>query len=494
MEETSVNPGDRDQPRQRDPTVDRDHQMTATVLEQHADQETAAGLVRRLRASFESGRTRPLAYRQRQLEGLARFLKILEPEIERALHDDMGRPSFEAYPSEIALIVSELALVRRKLGSWTKPQRVPTAMPCQPGRSYIYREPLGVGLIIGPWNYPLQLLLLPLVGAMAAGNCVVLKPSELAPATSSLIATRLPEFLDPASVGVVEGGAAETTALLAERFDHIFFTGGETVGRIVMQAAAKFLTPVTLELGGKSPCIVDRHTDLEVAARRIVWGKFYNAGQTCVAPDYILAHKDVEEPLLAQMKQTLRQFFGDDPHSVNDYGRIINARHYERLMSLLPGSGEIVTGGIGIAADRYIAPTILRNTSAEAPVMAGEIFGPILPVLKVQDVEHAIAFVNSRPKPLALYVFTNDPAVQAKVLDRTTSGGVTVNHTLMHLVNHSLPFGGVGPSGMGAYHGHASFETFSHRKSVLVKRTWLDPWFFYPPYSDAKKRWVRRII
>jgi aldehyde dehydrogenase (NAD+) len=468
--------------------------MSATVLEQPTSRETAVAVVKRLRASFESGRTRPLSYRQRQLEGLGRFLKEREGEIERALHDDMGRPSFEAYPSEIALIVAELALVRKKLGSWAKPERVRTAMACQPGRSYIYREPLGVALVIGPWNYPLQLLLLPSVGAIAAGNCAVLKPSELAPATSSLIARRLPEYLDAACLSIVEGGAAETTALLEERFDHIFFTGGETVGRIVMQAAAKYLTPVTLELGGKSPCIVDRHTDLQVAARRIVWGKFYNAGQTCVAPDYVLAHKEIEEPLLAKLKQTLHEFFGDDPHSVADYGRIINLRHYERLMSLLPGSGEIVTGGTGLPADRYIAPTILRNTSSEAPVMASEIFGPILPVLKVQDVEHAIAFVNSRPKPLALYVFTSDPAVQAKVLDRTTSGGVTVNHTLLHLVNHSLPFGGVGPSGMGAYHGRATFETFSHRKSVLVKRTWLDPWFFYPPYNDAKKSWVRRMI
>ena len=468
--------------------------MSATVLEQQASRETAADVVTRLRASFESGRTRPLSYRHRQLEGLGRFLKEREGEIEKALHDDMGRPSFEAYPSEIALIVAELALARRKLTSWAKPERVSTAMACQPGRSFIYREPLGVVLIIGPWNYPLQLLLLPLVGAIAAGNVAVVKPSELAPATSRLIARRLPEYLDAGCVSVVEGGAPETTALLAERFDHIFFTGGETVARIVMHAAAKHLTPVTLELGGKSPCIVDRHTDLQVAARRIVWGKFYNAGQTCVAPDYVLAHKDIEEPLLAKLKQTLHEFFGDDPRAVGDYGRIINERHFERLMSLLPGSGEIVTGGIGFAADRYIAPTILRNTSSEAPVMASEIFGPILPVLKVQDVEHAIAFVNARAKPLALYVFTSDATVQAKVLDRTTSGGVTVNHTLLHLVNHSLPFGGVGPSGMGAYHGRATFETFSHRKSVLVKRTWLDPWFFYPPYNAAKKSWVRRII
>ncbi len=468
--------------------------MTTSVLEEQTRQVTAASRLELLRGSFESGRTRPLEHRHKQLLGLARFLKEREHDIEQALHDDMGRPAFEVYPSEIALIVAEIALTRKKLASWSRPRRVPTAMACQPGRSFIYHEPLGVVLIIGPWNYPLQLLLLPLVGAIAAGNCAVLKPSELAPATSGLIAKALPDYVDAACVQVVLGGPAETTALLRERFDYIFFTGGETVGRIVMQAAAAHLTPVTLELGGKSPCIVDRNTDLEVAARRIVWGKFYNAGQTCVAPDYILAHKDIEEPLLARMKQTLRDFFGEDPHSGGDYGRIINVRHYERLMKLLPGSGDVVTGGSGIAAERYIAPTILRNIPSDAPVMENEIFGPILPVLKVQDVDHAIALVNSRPKPLALYVFSADPAVQAKVLERTTSGGVTVNHTLMHLVNDSLPFGGVGSSGMGAYHGKATFETFSHRKSVLVKRTWLDPWFFYPPYNEGKKKWVRRII
>jgi aldehyde dehydrogenase (NAD+) len=468
--------------------------MTRNVLEEKTSHAKAGALVQMLRESFESGRARPLAYRQQQLDGLGRFLKEREHEIEQALHDDMGRPAFEVYPSEIALIVAELALTRRKLGSWTRRERVPTAIACQPGRSYVYREPLGVVLIIGPWNYPLQLLLLPLVGAIAAGNCAILKPSELAPATSSLIAGALAQYLDRACVQVVQGGPAETTALLSERFDHIFFTGGETVGRIVMEAAAKHLTPVTLELGGKSPCIVDKHTDLEVAARRIVWGKFYNAGQTCVAPDYVLAHKEIEAPLLARMKQTLHDFFGADPHGGRDFGRIINARHYDRLMKLLEGSGEIVTGGTGIPEEKYIAPTILTNVPSDAPVMESEIFGPILPVLKVQDIDHAIAIVNSRPKPLALYVFTADSAVQAKVLARTTSGGVTVNHTLIHLVNHSLPFGGVGPSGMGAYHGRATFETFSHKKSVLVKRTWLDPWFFYPPYNEAKRKWVRRII
>jgi aldehyde dehydrogenase (NAD+) len=350
---------------------------------------------------------------------------------------------------------------------------------------------LGVVLIISPWNYPLQLLLVPLVGAIAAGNCAVLKPSEITPAMSDLFARRLPNYVDRESIQVVEGGVAETTALLAERFDHIFYTGNGTVGRIVMEAAAKHLTPVTLELGGKSPCIVDQHTDLDVAAKRIIWGKFFNAGQTCVAPDYVLVQQAIEDALLARMKQTLVEFFGDDPSKSPDYGRIVNERHHQRLMKLLPGSGEVVAGGVGDEEKRYIAPTILRNVPADAPVMADEIFGPILPVLKYAGIDEAIARVNARPKPLALYLFTNDEEVQKRVLERTSSGGVTVNHTLLHLTVPALPFGGVGASGLGAYHGKFSFETFSHRKSVLIKPTWLDLKFIYPPYDKTKRKLVR---
>jgi aldehyde dehydrogenase (NAD+) len=468
--------------------------MSTLLLEKSTGRETASELAVRLRASFAGGRTRPLEFRLRQLEGLARFLKDREGEIEAALGQDMGRPAFEVYPAEIAMIAAEIGLTRKKLRSWVKPQRVSTPLVGQPGRSRVYREPLGVVLIIGPWNYPIQLLILPLVGAIAAGNCAILKPSELAPATSSLIASRLPEYVDGECVRVVEGGVPETTELLAEQFDHIFYTGNGTVARIVMEAAAKHLTPVTLELGGKSPCIVDRNTDLDIAARRIVWGKFYNAGQTCVAPDYVLAHESIEDALLSRMKQTIRDFFGDDPRQRSDFGRIVNARHHRRLTRLLEASGQVVAGGDVDEKDRYIAPTILRNVPATAAVMADEIFGPILPVLRVKNVDEAIAFVNARPKPLALYLFTNDRAVEASVIERTSSGGVTVNHTLLHIAIPSLPFGGVGPSGMGAYHGRATFETFSHRKAVLLKPTWLDPWFFYPPYNSAKKLWVRRVL
>jgi aldehyde dehydrogenase (NAD+) len=450
--------------------------------------------VARLRSSFRSGRTRLLEERRRQLDGILRFLKECEAEIEAALKSDMGRPSFEVYPSEIAFCATEAALAKKKLGSWCKPRRVPTPLVGQPGTSWIYPEPLGVVLIIGPWNYPLQLVLVPLIGAVAAGNCAIVKPSEVVPAMSRLIATRLPRYVDPEWVSVVEGGVAETTALLAEQFDHIFYTGNGTVGRIVMEAAAKHLTPVTLELGGKSPCIVDQHTDLDTAARRIVWGKCYNAGQTCVAPDYVLVHEAVEGALLERMKQVITEFFGDDPRKSPDYGRIVNARHHRRLMKLIPGSGEVFAGGVADEEDRYIAPTILRNVPADAPVMADEIFGPILPVIPVTGIDQAIEFVNARPKPLALYLFTNDRTVRESVLERTSSGGVCVNHVLIHLAVPSLPFGGVGKSGTGAYHGKASFDTFSHRKSVLQKPTWLDPSFFYPPYDDSKKRWARRIL
>lgn len=464
--------------------------MKADLVEIDAIPSTVA----RLRETFDSGRTRPLQFRQQQLAALARFIKEREREIQQALRDDLGKPALESSVIEISFVANELAFIRKRLRSWMKPERVPTTLIAQPGRSRIYREPLGVALIIGPWNYPVQLTLAPLMGAIAAGNCAVLKPSELAPATSALLARFIPQYLDRDCVQVVEGGAAEASALLAERFDHIFYTGGCAVGRIVMEAAAKHLTPVTLELGGKSPCIVDEHADIAVAARRILWGKFLNAGQTCVAPDYVLVHEKVESELLSRMKQTVRDFYGDDPRTSSDFARIINPRHYRRLMNLLPGSGEILVGGNGTEDERYFAPTILRNVPPDAPVMAEEIFGPILPVLKVKDIDEAIAFVNQRPKPLALYLFTKKRQVRARVLDRTSSGAALVNHTCMHAIVPALPFGGVGSSGMGAYHGRQTFETFSHRKAVLIKPAGLDLPILYPPYSKFKEKCIRCLI
>ncbi len=469
--------------------------MTIVLEQETSKKQTMATTVARLRSSFDSGRTRPLEYRQEQLAGLARLLKEHESEFESAIHHDLGRPSIEIYASEIALVASELALTRKKLRAWTKPQRVPTSLVAQPGKSRIYHDPLGVVLIIGPWNYPLQLVLAPLVGAIAAGNCAIVKPSEVVPTISAVLAARLPEYVDPECVQVIEGGVDETTELLAQQFDHIFYTGNGTVGRIVMEAAAKHLTPVTLELGGKSPCLVDQQTDLDVAARRIVWGKFYNAGQTCVAPDYVLVHQGALEGLLSRLKETIHAFFGDDPRKSPDYGRIVNARHHRRLMKLLPGSGTIVTGGTADEDARYIAPTILRDVPADAPVMADEIFGPILPVLGVNGYGTGDRLREQPAQAAGTLSFFKRPARFRKACSSAPrSGGVTVNHALLHLAVPSLPFGGVGPSGMGAYHGRASFETFSHKKSVLVKPTWFDPSFFYPPYTAFKKKIVRKVL
>jgi aldehyde dehydrogenase (NAD+) len=351
-------------------------------------------------------------------------------------------------------------------------------------------------LIIGPWNYPVQLVLAPLVGALAAGNAAVLKPSEVAAHTSRALARLIPRYLDGDAIAVIEGGVPETTALLDERWDHIFYTGNGTVGRVVMAAAAKHLTPVTLELGGKSPTIVDRSANLDVAARRIVWGKYINAGQTCVAPDYVLVDRRVEGPLSARMRDAVRQFYGDDPQASNDYGRIINDRHFARLARLIDdeGSGEVLYGGDRDEDDRYFSPTAVRNPELTSPIMQEEIFGPILPVIAVDDTASAIEFVNSREKPLALYVFAEETEVANRVIASTSSGGACVNATIFHLAVPGLPFGGVGASGMGAYHGRATFETFSHAKSVLTKPTGIDPSIAYPPYRGIKAKLLRRLL
>ena len=450
-------------------------------------------LVASLRASFEGGRTRSLEWRLRQLDGIRRMTSEHQGEILAALHDDVGKPEQEAFVAEVHYTLSELALVRKNLRRWTRPERVPTPMFAMPGKSRIVREPLGVVLIIGPWNYPFQLVVGPLVGAVAAGNCAVVKPSEVAPATSALVARLVREYLDGDCIRVVEGGVPETSALLVERFDHIFYTGNGAVGRVVMEAAAKHLTPVTLELGGKSPCIVDRSADLDVAAKRIAWGKFYNAGQTCVAPDYILAHEAVHDELVDRLKSTIRSFYGADPKKSPDFARVVNERHHRRLMKLV-GSGKAVAGGEADESSRYLAPTVLVDVPPDSPAMSEEIFGPILPVIRVRGVQEAIAFVNARPKPLALYVFAGDRYVQRQVIERTSSGGATINHAWLHLAVPGLPFGGVGESGMGAYHGRTTFETFSHRKSVLTKPTSVDPALMYPPYTESKAKWIRRLL
>jgi aldehyde dehydrogenase (NAD+) len=371
-----------------------------------------------------------------------------------------------------------------------KPQRVSTPWMMQPGSSQVVHEPLGVALIIGAWNYPLQLTLAPLVACIAAGNCALLKPSELAPHCSAALAEYLPKYLDPECIAVVQGGVSETTALLAQRFDKIFYTGGANVGRIIMTAAAKYLTPVTLELGGKSPCIVDKDIDLDVAARRIAFGKFLNAGQTCVAPDYILVHRKQEEALLEALSNTIETFYEGNPKDSEDFGRIIDERHHDRLTALLKGN-TVVTGGEYDKSRLYIAPTVLRDVSPDAAVMQEEIFGPILPVLAVEGIDEAIDFVNAREKPLALYLFSENDEMVARVTNETSAGGMCVNETVFHLIVPNLPFGGVGESGMGKYHGKWGFDLFSNAKAILNHGTGVDPHLRYPPYRKCDQTMLR---
>ncbi len=453
----------------------------------------AARTVAELRATFESGKTQGYAWRLQQLGRLERMLEEHRQDLLGALEADLGKSRHEGWVAELIVCPAEVAHAKKHLRSWMAPVKVPTPKVLQPAKCSVRPEPLGVALILGPWNYPLQLMLLPLVGALSAGNCAVLKPSELAAHSSHLLAELVPRYLDQDSVRVVEGGAEVAGSLLQERFDHIFFTGSDVVARTVMSAAARHLTPVTLELGGKSPAIVERSADLGVTANRIAWGKFVNAGQTCVAPDYVLVERPVEEALLAQLIRAIRQFYGDDPRQSPDYGRIVNERHHQRLVRLLEGC-SVMHGGEHDPASRYIAPTLLRGMRPDSAVMTEEIFGPLLPVLPVDSIGDALSFVNARPRPLALYVFTRDRAVAERVLGATSSGGACVNDAVVHLGVHDLPFGGVGESGFGAYHGRHGFETFSHRKGILDKSFQLDLDLRYPPYDEQKVKWLTRLL
>jgi len=454
---------------------------------------TLAETVATLRATYRSGVTRPLAWRRRQLEQLARMLTEHEAELLEALRVDLGKPATEGFITDIAFVLSEVEDMVKHLAKWNRPKRVPSPMVTLPARSKLVPEPLGVVLVIAPWNYPVQLLLAPVAGAIAAGNCVVMKPSEISAATSALLGRLVPRYLDPSAVTLVEGGVPETTELLRERFDHIFYTGNGAVGRVVMAAAAKHLTPVTLELGGKSPVIVDRSANVRVAARRVAWGKWLNAGQTCIAPDYVLVHEQVRQAFLDELTTAMTDFYGPDPHASPDYGRIVSDRHVERLVGLLAG-GTAIVGGTVDPADRYIAPTVLVDVDPGSPLMQEEIFGPLLPVLTVSSARDAIDIVNGRDHPLALYVFAGDRAVVDDVLARTTSGGVTVNGTMLHFTNPHLPFGGIGESGMGGYHGESGVRLFQHMKPVLSRGTLLDPSFAYPPYTDLKERIFRKVL
>jgi aldehyde dehydrogenase (NAD+) len=446
-----------------------------------------------LRTAYEAGITRPLQWRREQLRALRRLLVEHAPEFDLALNEDLGKPPAEARLAETGFLIREIDHTLRHLKRWLAPRRAGVPMFLQPASARIVPEPLGVVLVIAPWNYPLQLALAPLIGALAAGNAALVKPSELALSTSVLLARLLPKYLDPRAVAVIEGGAEETTVLLEQRFDHIFYTGNGRVGRVVMAAAAKNLTPVTLELGGKSPVWVDDSIDIEAAARRIAWAKFMNCGQTCVAPDYVLATPAVADRLSPALARAIVELYGADPWSSHDYGRIINARHFKRLATLLD-EGRVVAGGQTDATQRYIAPTVLDYVAPDAFVMRDEIFGPILPIVRVPGLDAALAHIRKGDKPLALYAFTNDADARERIENETSSGAICFNVAMVHLGAPDLPFGGVGESGMGAYHGRRSVEIFSHFKPVLKKPLWPDTLHsIMPPYGKAAERAIRWI-
>ncbi|MDQ2725352.1 MAG: aldehyde dehydrogenase family protein [Actinomycetota bacterium] len=451
-------------------------------------------LVAQLRATFDHGVTRPLDWRRAQLQAMAQMLSDGEAEFLEALAADLGKPAIEGWMTELRHVQNEIHHILDNLAAWAAPERVRVRAMLRPSKASIVPEPLGVALVIAPWNYPLHLLLLPMAYALAAGNAVVGKPSEITSRTAAALARWVPRYLDEAAVAIVEGDAPVVTSLLKERWDHIFYTGNGTVGRIVMEAAAKNLTPVTLELGGKSPTIIDRSANLGVAARRVAWGKFVNAGQTCVAPDYVLVDRSVEGPFVDLLAKELTAFYGSDPKSSADLTRIVSDRHFDRLQKLLDGrsTGRVVVGGDSDRSQRYLAPTVLSDVSWDEALMTEEIFGPILPVLAVDGLDEAIAQINAHDKPLALYMFSEDQAATDRVIAETSSGGVCVNGTLLQLAVTDLPFGGVGESGMGAYHGKTGFDAFTHRKAVFQRGTRPDPAVMYPPYGRVKQWLLRR--
>ncbi len=439
-------------------------------------------VIAKQKSYFRKGETLDVSFRVKQLKKLKKAVEENMDAIHKALFDDLGKSEAEAYLTETGVTLKEIEAAILSVEKWARPRKVSTPLFFVPAKSKILPEPFGTTLIISPWNYPFQLLISPIVGALAAGNTIVCKPSECAPATAKVVEKILTDIYPPEYVAVIQGGVPESTALLRERFDFIFFTGSTHVGRIVYQAAAKYLTPVVLELGGKSPCIVDKDIHLENTARRIVWGKHMNLGQTCIAPDYLFVHKSVKGKLIERMKEKVKQFYGDDPQKSEDYGRIINHKNFDRLASMID-QDKVIFGGQTDRDDKYIAPTFMDNVSREDAVMQEEIFGPILPIMEYESLDEVIDFVNEGEKPLALYMFSKNDKNVRRVLKECSSGGACVNDTVMHFANANLPFGGVGESGIGAYHGEASFEVFSHKKSVLHKSFAMDLDIRYAPWK-----------
>ena len=437
---------------------------------------------------FKTNKTKELKFRKHQLKILRKSIKNHENELLEALEKDLGKNNVEAYATEIGVLLKSIKIARKELKNWTKTKQVDTPLYLFPTKSYIKNEPYGTVLIIGPFNYPVQLVFEPLIGAIAAGNTAIVKPSEHTPNVATVIRNVIEDSFDSNYISVVEGGINETQTLIHLPFDYMFFTGSEKVGKVVYEAAAKNLVPVTLELGGKSPVIVDDTANIKVASERISFGKFTNAGQTCVAPDYILVDRKVKNDLINALKQTITEFYGKNIKESPDFGRIVNEKHFNRLNELLEiHKNNIVFGGKSSKEDLYIEPTILENINVQDKVMQEEIFGPILPILTYDSFDEAIEIIQSKPKPLSLYLFSEDENASHRVLDELSFGGGAINDTLMHVANPNLPFGGVGASGIGQYHGKYSFDTFSHMKSYTFKSTRLESSVYFPPYKGKFK-------
>ena len=459
----------------------------------------ATEIVERQRAFFTSGATRPVAFRKAQLKKLRAAILANEKEILAALASDLGKSDFEAFTTELVLVFEEIKTMLHHLSKWAKPERRPAGLFNFPGKAYAMRDPHGVCLIMSPWNYPFQLTILPLVGAIAAGNTVVVKPSAYSGKTSAVIAKIISEIFSEEYVAVIEGGRDVNKSLLDRHFNYIFFTGSVEVGKLVMQSAAKFLTPVTLELGGKSPCIVDKSANIALSAKRAAWGKCINAGQTCVAPDYFLVHEAIKDDFIRALRKEIAAMYGNEPHLNPEFPCIINEHHFGRLTTLIAGAekanpeAKLVAGGRNDPAKRKIEPAIVDGARWTDPVMKEELFGPIIPIIVWTDEQDIVEKILARPRPLALYLFTRDRAQQKRILRQVPFGGGCVNDTVMHVGTNTVPFGGTGASGMGCYHGRESFETFSRLKSVIDKALWLDVPIRYAPFTD-KYRNLRKFL
>lgn len=442
---------------------------------------------------FLSDTTLDLNFRIKSLKVLKQEILNNEKKIQDALFKDLHKSAEEAYITEIGILISEINLFIRKLRKWARVKKVRSSLSCFPSKARIISEPYGVCLIISPWNYPLQLAFSPLIGAIASGNTAIIKPAEYSPNTSLIIKKITDKIFNSNYIKTIIGGRDENQRLLDLAFDYIFFTGSPSLGKIVMEKAAKNLVPITLELGGKSPCLIDQTADIKLSAKRIVFGKFLNSGQTCIAPDHIFIHKDIKEEFIEEVIGVINSFYTENQESSKDYGRVINDVHFDRLSALLD-DGDIIYGGKTNKDEKFISPTLIENIKKDSDLLHSEIFGPILPIISFENIDKLLESIRRKPKPLALYIFSNSKQIQNRIISKISSGGVCVNDTIMHIVPQGLPFGGVGNSGMGAYHGKKSFETFSHQRSVLIRKNWLDITLRYPPFNKTKQSLIKKLI